>query len=233
MSSSHCVGWWQIRTASTVEQQPPHPTRPKEFLASGRKALPREQSQNVSFFPSFRQSMNIRDRIVELRRVPACDLRPNPRNWRTHPKAQADALRGVLAEIGFAGAELVRELEDGTLQLIDGHLRAEVSGDAPIPCLILDVTEAEADKLLATFDPLSAMAEVDVVKLDELLHEVQFSSQAVADMLTELAESAAIIPGGDAESPEDFKEVDETIECESECPKCGYRFSGGSSHPQP
>ena len=25
----------------------------------------------------------------------------NPKNWRTHPAAQQDALRGVLAEIGY------------------------------------------------------------------------------------------------------------------------------------
>lgn len=49
--------------------------------------------------------MKIRDRIVELVRVPASELVPNPKNWRTHPTAQADALKGVLAEVGweFAG----------------------------------------------------------------------------------------------------------------------------------
>jgi hypothetical protein len=30
-----------------------------------------------------------------------------------------------------------------------------------------------------------------------------------------------------AESPADFKEVDETINTDHECPKCGYRWSGG------
>jgi hypothetical protein len=45
--------------------------------------------------------MNIRDRIKELRRVKASELRPSPKNWRTHPQAQQDALRGVLAEIGI------------------------------------------------------------------------------------------------------------------------------------
>ena len=48
--------------------------------------------------------MQIRDRIVELRRVPANELRPNPKNWRTHPKAQQEALRGILAEVGYADA---------------------------------------------------------------------------------------------------------------------------------
>lgn len=37
--------------------------------------------------------MKIRDRIKELRRVKAANLVPNPRNWRTHPQAQQDALR--------------------------------------------------------------------------------------------------------------------------------------------
>ena len=40
--------------------------------------------------------MQIRDRIRELRRVRAAELRPNPRNWRVHPPQQQDALRGVL-----------------------------------------------------------------------------------------------------------------------------------------
>ena len=50
--------------------------------------------------------MQIRDRIKELRRVPAGELRPNPRNWRMHPSEQQDALRGVLAEVGYANALL-------------------------------------------------------------------------------------------------------------------------------
>ena len=45
--------------------------------------------------------MRIRDRIKELRRVKASDLLPNPKNWRTHPVAQQDALKGLLAEIGY------------------------------------------------------------------------------------------------------------------------------------
>ena len=105
--------------------------------------------------------MQIRDRIKELRRVPAAELRPNPRNWRTHPARQRDALRGLLAEVGYAGALLARELDDGTLELIDGHLRAETTPEAVVPVLVLDVSEAEALKLLATYDPLSAMAETD------------------------------------------------------------------------
>jgi hypothetical protein len=60
--------------------------------------------------------MKIRDRIKELRRIPACHLRPNPKNWRVHPQNQQDALRGVLAEVGYADALVARELPDGSLE---------------------------------------------------------------------------------------------------------------------
>lgn len=133
--------------------------------------------------------MKLRDRIIELRRVRAGDLLPNPRNWRTHPKSQQDALRGVPAEVGIADALIARETPAG-LMLLDGHLRAEDSPDTLWPVLVLDVNEAEADKLLATFDPLSAMAEADTAKLDELLREVETGSEALAAMLDELAKDA-------------------------------------------
>src|SRR3990172_9302985 len=113
--------------------------------------------------------MQIRDRIKEFRRVKASELRPHPNNWRTHPSAQQDALRGVLAEIGYAGALLARELPDGSLELIDGHLRAETTPEAMVPVLVLDVDEAEADKILLTHDPLSAMATASQDQLQALL----------------------------------------------------------------
>jgi DNA modification methylase len=136
--------------------------------------------------------LKIRDRIRELRRVPASDLRPNPKNWRTHPQAQADALRGVLAEVGIADAVLARELEDGTLMLLDGHLRVETMGDQILPVLVLDVNEAEGDKVLATLDPLAAMAEADAAKLDAILREVNTGSPELQQMLSDLAEDAGL-----------------------------------------
>jgi hypothetical protein len=131
--------------------------------------------------------MQIRDRIKELRRVRAGDLRPNPRNWRTHPAAQQDALRGLLAEVGYADALLTRELADGTLMLVDGHLRAETTPDAVVPVLVLDLDEAEADKILLTLDPLSGMATTSHEQLQSLLGEVKTDSDAVRALLDEIA----------------------------------------------
>ena len=138
--------------------------------------------------------MRIRDRVVELRRVPAGSLLPNPKNWRRHPKAQADALRGLLSEIGYADALLARETPEG-LMLIDGHLRAETTPDAEVPVLVLDVTEAEADKLLLSLDPLAAMAEGDADSLRALLAQVETDSTDVQKMLDNLAKEYGAQPG--------------------------------------
>jgi hypothetical protein len=132
----------------------------------------------------------IRDRIKAFRRVPANSLRPSPDNWRTHPQTQRDALKGLLAEIGYAGATLCRELPDGSLEIIDGHLRAEEMGDREVPVLVTDLDEDEAKKLLATFDPLGAMAQADAAKLDALLQSVSTTDGAVAAMLSQLADAA-------------------------------------------
>lgn len=111
---------------------------------------------------------------------------PHPLNWRTHPASQLDALRGVLAEVGVADCVKGFELPDGRVQLIDGHARAEILPDQEIPVLILDVTEDEARKLLATFDPLGDLAGANAARLDELLRQCDFDAPALAQLADEL-----------------------------------------------
>lgn len=167
--------------------------------------------------------MNVRDRIKELRRVKASRLRPHPKNWRMHPVAQQDALRGLLAEIGYADALLARELPDGSLELVDGHLRAEITPEVEVPVLVLDLDDREAAKLLALHDPLAELAEADQDVLAELLEHVETENEAVQALLDQmdqmLSSSGA---AGESESdrlpaevaiPESFQVV---IECKDE-----------------
>lgn len=130
--------------------------------------------------------MHVRDRIVELRRVSARLLRPNPHNWRLHPKAQREALRGVLAEVGYADALIARRNEDGSLEIIDGHLRAETTPDMEVPVLVLDVTKEEAEKLLAALDPLAAMAGKDEEMLRDLLKGIETDNEALKTLFETL-----------------------------------------------
>lgn len=146
--------------------------------------------------------MLIRDRIKKFARIPADKLRPNPRNWRTHPKHQREALSAVLAEIGFADCVLVRETDAG-YELIDGHLRLDLMKDHKVPALILDVTREEADKILLTLDPLAGMAGVDKDALSDLAASVETGSSAIQSLIDSLKKDAGIKDNGtEANDPE-------------------------------
>ena len=123
-----------------------------------------------------------RNRVIEYREVAARELRDHPENWRVHPKAQRDALKTVMSEIGFAGAVLAYTGADGALVVVDGHLRKDVSGDAVIPVLITDLTADEADALLAVYDPIAEMAEVNRDKQKALLDKMAAQREAFAGL---------------------------------------------------
>ncbi len=135
--------------------------------------------------------MQIRDRIVELRPRARRQLAAAPQQLAHAPAPAARRACGALAEIGCASALLVRELADGSLELIDGHLRAETMPDALVPVLVLDLNAAEAAKLLATFDPLSSLAGWDTAALEELLKQVETEDPALRALLDGLIEDGA------------------------------------------
>lgn len=158
------------------------------------------------------KSPDIRDRIIELRRIPAAELQDNAGNWRTHPKAQRDAFRALAVQVGVAGALLAYHSEraGGALVVIDGHMRKGEYPDFEWPVLVTDLDDAEADLLLATYDPLAAMAEVNAEKLRELsartqtddpaLAMLQMQQQAEADLaalMAEVEEELAALEGGE------------------------------------
>jgi DNA modification methylase len=127
-------------------------------------------------------------------RSPA-ELTENPRNWRTHPEAQSQALSDVLADVGWAGACLFNET---TGRLIDGHARRKVAldrGESAVPVLVGAWSEAQEATILATLDPLGAMATADAGRLDALLRDVATDSAPLAAMLRELAAAHAAGPG--------------------------------------
>jgi len=96
-------------------------------------------------------------------------------------------MQGVLQQVGFAGALLAREVDDGTLELIDGHLRAGMADDQQVPVLVVDIDRSEADLLLATHDPIGEMAGTDQSALNSLLADLDSSNNEVSELLTELA----------------------------------------------
>jgi hypothetical protein len=172
----------------------------------------------------------IRNRIRELRTVKASELQANPGNFREHGEYQTSVLQSVLTRIGYADALLAREDEAGVLWLIDGHLRASLDPEQELPVLIVDVDEAEAEELLATIDPIAALAGVDGAKLTALTDSIRPRVEG-DDVALSFIDSLAGQTSEAIAAPEEFPEVDEGIETEHKCPKCDYRWSGGKAVP--
>ena len=129
-----------------------------------------------------------RNRVTELRFVPASELHANPKNWRRHPEAQKSALTAMLDDVGFVGAVIARQLDDGTLELIDGHLRAGiVDPTESVPVLVCNLTAEEADKVLATHDPLAAMAATDGPALEALLGGMSLENAELRKLMADQA----------------------------------------------
>jgi hypothetical protein len=137
-----------------------------------------------------------RDRIVGLERVAPDQLLANPANWRTHPGMQRDALRGALSDVGWVDAIMVNVT---TGHVVDGHARIEealTNGEPTVPVLYVELTENEERLVLATFDPIGAMAETDGERLQQLLDETRLSDDSdLASLLEQLAQSSqAYVP---------------------------------------
>ena len=160
-------------------------------------------------------------RIREYKLVRAAELAPHRYNFRRHPLAQREALTGALRELGYIDALGVVEV-DGGYQIIDGHLRADISAEQIVPVLVLDLDEAESDKAIAIKDPIGAMAEEDAVLRRRLLGAIDSDDEDLRKWLeAERERLAELAP------PEDFPTYGPDLETERQCPKCGYKFSGG------
>lgn len=148
------------------------------------------KTKKVAVKPETRHSLRLEWRS------PA-ELAENPRNWRTHPEDQIAALTDVIGEVGWAGACLFNER---TGRLIDGHARRKVAieqGTERVPVLVGDWSEEQEATILASLDPLAAMAEADAGKLDALLAEVNTDSAALQTMLDGLREAVPEIEATD------------------------------------
>ena len=73
-----------------------------------------------------------------------------------------------------------------------------------VPVLVVDLTDAEADKLLAVHDPLAALAEADPTALADLLRNVHTSNAAVQALLAKLR---AHVAPRTVYSPSELREV--------------------------
>ena len=132
------------------------------------------------------------NRIVGYGEEAPDQLMANPRNARIHPKFQQDALKGVLDEVGWVQNVIVNRASGA---IVDGHLRVTLAmrHDQPlVPVTYVDLTDAQEAEILATLDPITALAVYDKEQLDALLHEGQSGEAGVQAMLAELAKDSGL-----------------------------------------
>jgi hypothetical protein len=125
--------------------------------------------------------MKFKDRVKELVRLRPSEIVCNPSNWHEHPSEQIDFFIGLLAEVGFAGVCMVFLNEDGKYELVDGEMRTKYSSDddSPIPCVVLDVTRDEAQKLLAFYDQIGQRGTINDIKLFDLLNTLDLGDASL------------------------------------------------------
>jgi len=133
-----------------------------------------------------------RNRIVRSGDAALAEIQANSLNFRRHPHSQAAALQAVISEVGIVQNVIINERSG---RLVDGHLRvalAEQHGETSVPAVWVDLDDAEERLILATLDPLAAMAETDAAALAHLLAEVSPSDDALRSLVESL--SASITP---------------------------------------
>ena len=128
-----------------------------------------------------------RNRIVGHGEEAPDQLLAHPDNWRIHPKAQQDALAGVLSEVGFIQNIIVNKR---TGRVVDGHLRVMLAmrqSVPAIPVVYVDLSEEEERLALATLDPIAAMAATDKEKIAGLLDGLGRDFGNIDGLLAEVA----------------------------------------------
>lgn len=162
-----------------------------------------------------------RSRIVGHADVAPDQLLANPANWRCHPKYQQDALAGILDQVGFVQAVIVNVT---TQHVVDGHLRVSLAisrNEPTIPVTYVELTLAEEQLVLATFDPIAAQATTDMEKQKTLLAMVEADDQAVKDLIAKLNEANT----GEV--------VNFEVQDRPCCPTCGQKLKKGQTIQNP
>jgi hypothetical protein len=141
------------------------------------------------------------NRITKHGTMPAGEFLANPLNWRLHPEFQQDALAGALSEVGWIDEVTVNAR---TGRVVDGHLRVTLalrsSEHEPVPYREVDLSEEEEALVLATKDPIAALAATDPAQLSATLEMVSTGDEALQQLLSEMsfdAEMRALLAGDD------------------------------------
>lgn len=127
------------------------------------------------------------NRILGLGEMNPNEIKQNPNNYRFHPEPQRRMMDGTFEEIGWIQAVIINKT---TGNLIDGHMRVQMAiekGEEKIPVIMVELSEEEENKALASFDPIGSFAKEERDKLTDLLAGVTTRTEEMHDLLAKVA----------------------------------------------
>lgn len=154
-------------------------------------------------------------------------LHPHPQNPNTHSDSQIALLAKNIEHMGWRHPIVVSKL---TGFVVAGHARLRAAEFLNVSHVPVDIqtfsSETEERAYLIADNRIAELAEIDNQILKDLLQELDtgdidmdltgFTNEDLERLMTQTA------------PPENFPEVDENINTNHECPKCGYKWSGAS-----
>ncbi len=170
-------------------------TKVTAFSLSGHEVVP---SGAPSATPPWRSRI-----VASGSEVPE-QLVANPSNWRVHPRHQREALAGSLDTVGWVRQVLVNRRSGF---VIDGHARVALAvarKEPLVPVLYVDLDPDEERLVLATLDPIGALAGHDSDRLTALLADVAVDDAGLRALLDRLA---ADVPRAGLTDPDAVPEV--------------------------
>jgi hypothetical protein len=168
--------------------------------------------------------------------IDLADLKAHPNNARKHTAHGIGTLVNSLQEVGAARSGVI----DENFTILAGNGTAEALAQAGIRKV--KVIEANGEEWVVV--KRTGLTKKQKERLALFDNRTQEFSEWDFDVLTGIARDSPDWLDGlwsdkDVESftgwatpPGDFASVDENIEVEHVCPKCGYQFSGGKTRPK-
>ena len=153
------------------------------------------------------------DKLNPAKYNPRLDLKPEDKEYQ-------DIKRSIV-EFGLVEPLVINK----DMTVIGGHQRLKVLKDLQykeVPCIVVDLDKQKEKMLNIALNKISG--DWDRVKIKDLLLELDtgeyditltgWGEQEIEDLMTEFHIEEEI----------NEKEVDENMETENECPKCGYKW---------
>jgi ParB-like chromosome segregation protein Spo0J len=160
---------------------------------------------------------------MKLTTTKITELSLDPSNVRKHSRRNLDAIKASLRKFGQQKPFVVDA--KGIVLAGNGTLTAaQELGWTEIQIVRTELEGVEAIMFAIADNRTAELAEWEEDKLNAVLKSLQDEGVDLVDVGYS-PEDVKI--EAEKEAPQEFAEVDENIETEHNCPKCGYKWSGG------